>query len=181
MNILDLPKDVRYSIGLFLCPRDIISLTCCNKKLANMLSDEQFWYRKLSQDFSCYSTPPLNLTLKIWYQLVHIMMTITDDYLLDELQMELFEKRKYEETAILFMAASYRGHQDIGDCLYKISPGICNISENTLPLTPNEFTCLGRVVDYLKIRHELYAKAQLTPLNPNLFFDFGEKDTFGWI
>ena len=56
-----------------------------------------------------------------------------------------------------------------------------NISENTLPLTPNEFTCLGRVVDYLKIRHELYAKAQLTPLNPNLFFDFGEKDTFGWI
>ena len=152
MNIIDLSKDIRYSISLFLQPKDLISFALCNKKMYQMVIDETFWFRKLCHDYTNYSIPPPNITLRRWYELVYIMINIEDCYDLEELYYEPFSKNKYEETAILFMACAYRGHLEIQDALCKIHPNICELAEKSLPLTPKEFIYLDDVVKYLKSR-----------------------------
>ena len=148
MNIINLPKDLRYSIALFLKPKDLITFACCNKKIYQMLTDESFWFYKLKHDYLTYYVPPPNITFRRWYELVYIMINVEDCWNLEELYYEAFGKNKYEETAILLMACAYRGHSEIQDYLYKIHSDICQLS---LPLTPTEFLYLDVIVKKMKL------------------------------
>ena len=63
-----LPRDIKYSIALYLTLSDIHNIVCCNKVLARMSRDDDFWRRKAQYDFpQAYQNKTDKTTSKAWY------------------------------------------------------------------------------------------------------------------
>ena len=152
---LNLPKDIHYSIAILLNSNDLISLASCNKQCLKTIHDNQFWYRKLYQDFPLYMDCPPQLDIKTWYWLVQKIIITADAYNLDDLSTETLTLQKFEETAFLMMAAAFHDHCDIINFLYDIDSDILKHLK-TLPLTKEIFPFIPKIVEYLQIQYNKY-------------------------
>lgn len=68
MFFTTLPKDIKYEIAVHLSLDNLYNLVCCNKSLAGISRDDEFWRRKLTRDFpEEYQNKPQKQTFKGWY------------------------------------------------------------------------------------------------------------------
>lgn len=144
-------KNVVYSVAVHLSASDIKALSHCCKQYYNWLTVDEFWYYKLSRDFPKLIQTPFDYSYQRWYQLVHILDTIFDPYEFEDVRLELYYRRDYIGTAILWLASAHYDHIDIQAALYEIDE---NIVYDQLPLTNEQFKFLPGIVTYLKNRRE---------------------------